>query len=375
MNILVIGAGAIGCLVGGRLALANTATAHRAITLVGRPRFVQAVQHQNGLRIEQEGQQQRIGGLRTVGSTQQAFNERSQDFDAIILTVKSYDTDVALQEISASLQSHRHKQPLIVTLQNGVGNEESAAHVFDPAYVIAGMITTPVTLAAPAVIRVEKEQFSVGISPWHPAVPHKPFEALRVALHGAGFDVVVYSHPHALKWTKLLMNIVGNASSAILNMSPTEVFANPQLVDIEIDAWREALSVMHASGIPPVNIGSYPFTILAPLMRRLPKGILRPMLRGQIGGARGQKMPSLHIALHSHEPQRRAKSEIDWFNGAVVRQGGSVGIPTPVNRMLTDTLRYIIRFPQQTALWERDTLRMVVTADEYRSRERHISVP
>lgn len=373
MNILVIGAGAIGCLVGGRLAVSNTESARSEVTLVGWPRFVRAVQQHRGLRIEQGGQQQRVDGLRTVGSTQQAFSERSQDFDAVILTVQSYDTDVALQELSAALQSHQHKRPLILTLQNGVGNEESAARALDPAQVVAGAIITPVTVIAPAAIRVEKEQFNLGISPWHPAVPHKPFEALRVALQGAGFDVVVYSHPQALKWTKLLMNIVGNASSAILNMPPAEVFATPQLVNLELDAWREALCVMRASGIPPVNIGSYPFTILAPLMRRLPKSLLRPMLRGQIGGARGQKMPSLHMSLHSDDPQRRGQSEIAWLNGAVVRQGGQVGVPTPVNRMLTDTLRTIIRFPQQAALWERDTLRMVVTADEYRSRERHLS--
>lgn len=374
MNILVIGAGAIGCLVGGRLALTDAENPYipsqETVTLVGRPHFVLAVQRQKGLQIEQGGRTERIHTLRVAGSVQQAFQERSQDFDAVILTVKSYDTEAALHELTRSLQSHGHKTPLLLTLQNGVGNEEVAAGALDPAHVVAGVITTPVSVLAPGSVRVEKAQFNLGISPWHPAVPQKPFEALRSALHGAGFDVVVYPQPRSLKWTKLLMNMIGNASSAILNITPAQVFANPQLVDLELDAWRETLAVMQASGMAPVNIGSYPFTILAPLIRRLPRAILRPMLRGQIGGARGDKMPSLHISLHNPDPNRQTRSEIDWLNGAVVRQGERVKIPTPINRMLVDTLHQLVRHPQQQAVWEGEALRMVVTADEYRSRER-----
>jgi 2-dehydropantoate 2-reductase len=53
-----------------------------------------------------------------------------------------------------------------------------------------------------------------------------------------------------------------------------------------------------------------------------------------IGGGRGSKMPSFHIDLYSG----RGKSEVDWLNGAVVRYGEKVGVPTPVNKLLTETL-------------------------------------
>lgn len=45
-------------------------------------------------------------------------------------------------------------------------------------------------------------------------------------------------------------------------------------------------------------------------------------------------MPSFHIDLRAG----RGKSEVDYLNGAVVRAGAKLGIPTPVNRLLTDTL-------------------------------------
>jgi 2-dehydropantoate 2-reductase len=53
-----------------------------------------------------------------------------------------------------------------------------------------------------------------------------------------------------------------------------------------------------------------------------------------VGGGRGSKMPSFHIDLHSG----RGKSEVDYYNGAVLRAGQKLGIPTPVNQLLTETL-------------------------------------
>jgi 2-dehydropantoate 2-reductase len=45
-------------------------------------------------------------------------------------------------------------------------------------------------------------------------------------------------------------------------------------------------------------------------------------------------MPSFHIDLHSG----RGKSEVDYLHGAVVRAGEKAGVPTPVNKVLTETL-------------------------------------
>jgi 2-dehydropantoate 2-reductase len=57
-------------------------------------------------------------------------------------------------------------------------------------------------------------------------------------------------------------------------------------------------------------------------------------MKKAIGGGRGAKMPSFHIDLHAG----RGKSEVDYLNGAVVRAGRKLGIPTPVNQTLTQTL-------------------------------------
>ena len=121
------------------------------------------------------------------------------------------------------------------------------------------------------------------------------------------------------------MNILANASCAILDWTPAHVMADPVASRLEARAWQEALAVMACLGVRPVTLAGYPFPLLAPVARRLPPDWLARGLRGTVSGARGDKMPSLHIALGVGRP-----SEVDWLNGAVARYGAQAGVPTPV---------------------------------------------
>ena len=69
-------------------------------------------------------------------------------------------------------------------------------------------------------------------------------------------------------------------------------------------------------------------------VKYLPLSLSRPLLARAVGGGRGDKMPSFHIDLHSG----RGKSEVSYLNGAVVREGERLGIPTPANLLLNETL-------------------------------------
>lgn len=343
MKILVIGAGAIGCLVGGKLALTG-----EQITLVGRPAFAAAVAA-NGLRLQMGDEEQSIRTVSAVGSMADAFSD-SDTYDLAILTVKSYDTTTALNELAAAAS----QPPVVLSLQNGVGNEEAIAAHFGAGHLIAGTLTTPVSVPAPATIRIDRPSFTMGLSKWSPSTPAPLVEATHAAFLRAGFKAKLYPHAQGMKWTKLLMNMIGNATSAILDQPPAQLFADARVVDVEIAAWREALAVMAAAHIPPVNLGSYPFALLAPLIRVAPNALLRPILRRQVSGARGDKLPSLHIDLH----QGKRKSEIGWLNGAVVERGKAVGVPTPVNAMLTDTMTSLMGDATQQAAWKGNAERL-----------------
>lgn len=351
----MIGAGAIGCLVGGKLALAG-----ETVTLVGRANFAAAVA-ENGLQLRTGADEQLIRTVSAVGSMADAFVSSSNaPYDLAILTVKSYDTATALEELSAAAPAQQ--RPALLSLQNGVGNEEAIATAWGDAQVIAGTLTTPVSVHGPGQIRIDRPSYTMGLSPWSPRTSSVLVEESHAAFVRAGFKAKLYAHAQGMKWTKLLMNMMGNATSAILDQPPAQLFADARVVDIEIGAWREALAVMAAAQIPPVNLGSYPFRWLAPLIRLAPNVLLRPILRRQVSGARGDKLPSLHIDLH----QGKRKSEIGWLNGAVVTSGKAVGVSTPINAMLTDTVTALMGNAQEQESWKGNIEKLAASVQKYK---------
>jgi 2-dehydropantoate 2-reductase len=348
MNILIIGAGAIGCLVGGKLALCG-----QIVTLAGRPRFAETVRAQ-GLVLMDATETHAVYNIQATGSIAEAMAQATAPYDLVIFTVKSYDTEAALRELHESASAAGSELPALLSLQNGVGNEEAIGRVMGDARVIAGTITTPVSVRAPGVIYIEKPSHTIGLSAWC-SDGLQPFVIrLRDTLQEAGFATRVYANAQSMKWTKLLMNMIGNATSAILDEPPAQVFADPALVDLEITAWREALAVMRRAGIPLLNLGKYPFRILGPLIRILPNSLLRPVLRRQVAGGRGGKMPSLHIDLSSG----KTKSEVCWLNGAVAEHGRRWQVSAPVNQQLAEILLGLVENPAKQAEWRRNHERL-----------------
>ena len=107
---------------------------------------------------------------------------------------------------------------------------------------------------------------------------------------------------------------------------------------MERDQIREVLQVLRSLKIKPVNLPGVPVKLLAFLMGSLPGWLSQPLLSKIIGSGRGNKMPSFHIDLYSG----KGKSEVDQLNGAVIRAGKKLHIPTPVNEFLTNVLIALI---------------------------------
>ncbi len=349
MNFLIIGAGAIGCLVGGKLAQSG-----HAVTLVGRPRFA-LIMREQGLELRDATGNHKIHNITVVSSLAEAFASASVVYDLTVFTVKSYDTENTLAELLQATQMADVQPPVVLSLQNGIGNEAEIAAALGDANVIAGSIGTPVSVPQPGVIQVDKEQYTIGVSPWQTGTSPKGFVEAQQALREAGFTVRHFPDQQGLKWSKLLMNMVGNPNSAILDEPPRVMFLDVRIIDIEIQAMREALNVMHALNIAPVNFDPYPFKILAPLIRYLPKVLIRRFMRPRSDTARGEKMPSLNIDLKLG----KTRSEIFWLNGVIVRMGQEKGVATPVNQILTTTLIDLVQNPQNWALWQHNHDRLV----------------
>ncbi len=121
-------------------------------------------------------------------------------------------------------------------------------------------------------------------------------------------------------------------------MTASEVFANRDLYRLEIEMLRECLAVMAAQNIDVVDLPGTPVRALA-FATRLPLWLSKPLLSRAAGAGRGAKMPSFHIDLH----MGRGKSEVEYLHGEVVRAGREYNVPTPVNKVLTETLLALTR--------------------------------
>jgi len=261
--------------------------------------------------------------------------EPAAGVDLAIVAVKSYDTPGAIATLKRALGEA--SQTTILTVQNGVGNEEQLAGAFGADAVASGALTVPVHRDGEKVRATGSG--GLGIAP----VGGGSINWLLAAFGAAGLEVQSYADYRALKWSKLIINLMANATCAILDSLPVNLVKHPGAFRVEVHALREALRVVRAQGIQLVDLPHYPVRALA-MVLRLPSAVARLLLASRVAGARGEKPPSLLADLR----QGRQRSEVGALNGAVVRAGKATGVRTPVNAVLTDTLEDIVR---SHALW------------------------
>ena len=316
IHFLFFGVGAIGTYIGGSLLMAG-----QEVTFIERPEVAAGVRDR-GLRLKIGDIEHRIAKPDIVFSVAEALQKGK--FDLAVLAVKSYDTLNVIQDV----KPFKDQLPPILCFQNGVDNEPALAAALGSDKVIAGTITSAIGRRDAGDIILEKRR-GVGVVAGNLIVPR-----LISTLNLAKLNAQTYPHSAGMKWSKMLTNLMANASSAILDMPPAEIFENPALFRMEIRQMQETLDVMKAYRIPVTNLPGTPVIALSWIIRYFSPAISQPLLKRAMGQGRGAKMPSFYIDLHSG----RAKSEVDYLNGAVVRFGKQKAVLTPVNELLNRTL-------------------------------------
>ena len=316
MKFLCFGVGAIGTYIGGSLALSGN-----QVVFLERPELVAEIRAR-GLHLTLQNRLHDITQPVVVGSIDEASEMGAMD--AAIFAVKSFDT----QSAAAELTRYRDVLPPFICLQNGVENEGILGQSIGEERVIPGTVTSSVGRLGAGEIVLERLR-GVGLSAGHPMS-----EELRETFSRAGLNARLYANPMAMKWSKMLTNLLGNATSAILDLFPVEIFGDRALFSLEMEMLQEAQNVMAALHIPVVGLPGTPIDWLVRAVRVLPTRISQRLLRKALGSGRGGKMPSFHIDLAAG----RKRSEVEFLNGAVVRFGERVGVPTPVNMVMTSTL-------------------------------------
>lgn len=313
MRVVVVGPGAVGTFLGAALARGGA-----AVTLVGRGQGAPAM-----LRVVLEDPPD---GTVTVEVTQAtAGDPPTEPPDLIVLAVKAFDLEGALGTAATWPEAP------VLTVQNGVG-AEAMALAARTSPVIAGSLTASVVPIRGGVRRLRRG--GLGLAAVRDESAGR-LAAVAAAFAEGGLATRVYPDPVAMKWSKLVANLVGNASGAILDMDPRAIYRDGSSFDVERRQLLEVRAVMHALGASPVNLPGAGVRSLL-LGVRLPAWLGRPLVARGIGGARGGKSPSLRLHVRGGEGSRPqpGPTEVGWLNGEVAREAALHGLEAPVNAAL-----------------------------------------
>ena len=324
IKVLTFGAGALGTYIGGSLALAG-----HQVVFVEQQKVVDELR-EKGMRLDltldsrrntKDASRLEPSAFVIVASLEEAL--RYGPFDVALFALKSFDTQAAL----GGIKPFADKMPPILCLSNGVSNEPAIAEALGADKVIYGTVTSAIGRRGAGDIVLEKLR-GVGVARGHPLS-----EKLNNAMNKAYLNSQLFDHAEGMKWSKMLTNLIANPTSAILDITAAEVFANKDLYKVEIDMLKECIAVMEAQGFEVVDLPGMPVRALV-FATKLPLWLSKPFLGRAAGAGRGAKMPSFHIDLHSG----RGRSEVEYLHGAVVRAGERQNVPTPVNKVLTETM-------------------------------------
>jgi 2-dehydropantoate 2-reductase len=278
--------------------------------------------------------------------------------DAALLAVKSYDTDGAVETLRKAIPFPQ--KCVFISPQNGVGNEEKLAAAFGADNVVAAALTTPIDRDRDGRTRAANVG-GLALAP----MGNNAYNWLIATFAATGMNVKVLDDWRAIKWSKLALNSVANASCAILNVLPNRLVHFEKVFTLEIRMIREARAVMAAMNVTPVDLPRYPVRALL-AVTGLPSPVARGLLARTIAGARGTKPPSLLLDLRGGKLQ----TEVDVLNGAVASAGREHGVPTPVNAVYARVLNDIAHTPPLWAKYRErpDTLEGEVVAEMKRAR-------
>ncbi|MFM2484896.1 ketopantoate reductase family protein [Celerinatantimonas yamalensis] len=300
MKIAIIGAGAMGCLYGAYLS-----RHHDVYMIDALASQVQAIQD-NGITIEETD-----GTIAKFTQVQACLSGQSQEpVDIAIVFVKSTYTEQALAQNRRLFKD----STLVMTLQNGAGNDRKIAQYVKPNNVIIGTSKhNAVNLGNGKIKHAGRGATDIGSN-------HDANHIIAVAadlLTEAGFEVAVADDIQRIIWSKLLVNLSVNTFTAITQTPIGYMIKNDDAWDFAKRLVYEAIEVAEADG-------TY-------FDRREALNMVREVC--QTAGAGYSSM--------YQDRKNRVKMEIDAINGAIVEQAKQYGVPTPYNTLIVALIHAI----------------------------------
>ena len=300
MKICILGAGALGCTIGGVLTEAG-----HDVWLINRNADQVNAMNSNGLRLRAADAQ---GVLvdRTVKVQAATTAHAAGVVDLVVVLVKSFHTAEAM---SASL-SLLGPGTVVMSLQNGLGHEDVLASIVGQGRLLAGKSYVGGTQLGPGHVLVGTRGKDTHIGELDGSTTPR-VQRIADTFNAAGLQTIISTNIMGTIWDKLLINAATGALTAITRLTYGELYKQPLLEACGLAAVLEAMAVARASGIT--------LSITEPITAWRKAG----------GGLPYDFKTSMLQSLESGRP-----TEIDFVNGAVVERGRLYGVPTPVNQTL-----------------------------------------
>jgi 2-dehydropantoate 2-reductase len=303
MRILVVGAGALGSLVGGLLSKENE------VTMIGRPDQVSVI-NSRGIRIEGHTH----GEYHPI-----ALTEPPADgiFDLIVICVKSYNTRLTLEPLSHLVGEGTY----VLSLQNGLDNEEVISQYIREnslkAVLFGGITCHGVTYKEPGLVK------HAGIGDTMIGIYDSPQSSdARAALSGvaeafrkAGIEIDIVSSIEREIWAKAIINSAINPITAIRGERNGCIVSDPSMKELATHVVREGVSIARTHSIPLTE---------------------QEVLDRTFSTA---KRTSMNQSSMLQDIKRKRRTEIESINGALVRKAEETGLDAPYNRTLYDLVR------------------------------------
>ena len=302
MKVCVLGSGAMGSSIGGLLADAGS-----EVYLIDT-----WAEHVNAM--NSQGLKLRVGSSDRTVKVRAATDCRGiGQADLIIVLVKSYHTKEAIEYANPIIGD----KTVIMSLQNGLGNEEIIEEVVGKEHVVGGRTFAGGSVLAPGHVIANTTGKQTYIGELDGTTTER---VIRIAeeFKRAGLLITVSSNIVGIMWDKLLVNVATGALCGITRLPYGGLYKVAELMDCALDAVSEGIAVAKASGVK--------------LSTKDPK---EAWFKASEGLPEDFK-PSLSQSL-----EKGLRTEIDFINGAVVRYGEKCKVPTPVNKTLVASIKGI----------------------------------
>ena len=303
MKIAIVGAGALGSAMGGVL----TEAGNQVCLITRNQAHVQAI-NQHGLKLRSNGVD-RLVIAQAATNCVAAFNMVGV-VDCVVVLVKSAQTHDAVTAALPLLGPHT----TVLSLQNGLGHEDVIAAIVGKGCVLAGKTYCGGQIITPGhvICGTQGKDTHMGELDWNGGGAISPrLQAIADCFNAAGLLTYTSDNMVGTMWDKLFINVATGALAAITKLPYGDLYQVKALQETACAAVAEAMAVAKAKGVR--------VSLTDPL---------------QAWTKAGAGLPYEFKTSMLQTLERGMRTEVDYVNGAVVRAGLQVGVPTPVNQTL-----------------------------------------